>query len=182
MDTAPSSAPCSSPAPEPLQGEGGRIEGWPAWAEHVRAALSEAADRGAPLFLQDDDFARWPLGEKACVDSFDRWVLAPGRAQATLVALRWDAVLRQHPRWLRWRTPWGHRVRCLSCPESELSSLEGFAPTLLIQGVLLMQMHDLERGLGHWSRDTSAVRTAWLRCDAISQRSLDSGISATLGL
>ena len=180
LDTPPSRP--SSPELDVLQGEGGRIEGWPAWAEHVRAALGEAARQAAPMFLQDDDFARWPLGEKACVESFEQWVMAPGRAQATLVALRWDAMLRQHPRWVRWQTPWGHRVRCRQWPQDELSSLEGFAPTLVVQGVLLMQMHEPERGLGHWSRDAREVRMAWARCDAISQRSLDSGISATLGL
>jgi len=170
------------PANPLLQGERGRIEGWPAWAEHVRAALQEAAEHASDLCLQDPDFAHWPLGERACVENFERWVLAPGRARATFVALEWSAVVRQHPRWLRWRTPWGHRVACLTLPEDQISSMAGFAPLLLIQGRLALQIVDAEHGIGHWSRDASAVRALWLQGDAISQRSLDSGISATLGL
>lgn len=170
------------PANALLHGEHGRIEGWPDWAEHVRAALQEAATTSAALHLQDADFARWPLGERTCVESFDRWVLAPGRARTTVVALGWRAVVRQHPRWLRWRMPWGHRVACLTVPEDQISSMEGFAPRLLLQGRLALQIVDAEHGFGHWSRDASTVRALWHQGDAISQRSLDSGISATLGL
>ncbi|MEY2840002.1 MAG: hypothetical protein RJB60_2301 [Pseudomonadota bacterium] len=165
-----------------LQAERGRIEGWPAWGEHVRAALQEAAEHASAIHLQDPDFAHWPLGERACVESLERWVLAPGRARATFLALGWDAVVRRHPRWLRWRTPWGHRVACLTVPEDQISSMTGFAPLLLIEGRLALQISDAEHGFGHWSRDASTVRALWLQCDAISQRSLDSGISATLGL
>jgi len=170
------------PKADLLQAEQGRIEGWSAWAECVRAAIAEAADTSSALYLQDPDFARWPLGERACVESFDRWVLLRGRASATLVALGWDAVVRQHPRWLRWRAPWGHRVSCLSLPDDQISSIEGFAPMLLLEGRLALQIVDTEHGLGHWSRDASTVRAMWHQGDAISQRSLDSGISATLGL
>lgn len=165
-----------------LQGDHGRVEGWPEWAACVRAALAEAAQSPAALYLQDDDFASWPLGERACVDSFDHWVLAPGRAQATLVALDWGAVVRLHPRWLRWRTPWGHRVPCMTLPPDQISSMEGFAPMLVVQGSLALQMVDAEQGMGRWTRDPATVRALWHQGDAILQRSLDSGISATLGL
>lgn len=174
------------PSTDTLAGHHGRIEGWPQWSMCVQAALAEAALSPAALYMQDPDFARWPLGERVCVECFERWVLAPGRSQATLVALVWDLVVRAHPRWLRWRTPWGHRVACKTMPPDQISSMEGFAPMLLIQGAasgpLALQIADAEHGTGHWTRDPATVRALWLRGDAISQRSLDSGISATLGL
>ena len=170
------------PANPLSQAAHGRIEGWPAWSELVRTALQEAAEHASAIHLQDPDFAHWPLGERTCVESLDRWVLAQGRSRATLVALGWGAVVRQHPRFLRWRTPWGHRVACLTVPDDQISSMTGFAPLLVIEGRLALQIVDAERGIGHWSRDASSVRALWLQGDAISQRSLDSGISATLGL
>lgn len=170
------------PDPSGAPPERGRIEGWPEWAELVRAAVAEAAATSSSLWLQDDDFAHWPIGERACVESFDQWVLSGRQVHATLVALRWDGFVKAHPRWLRWRTTWVHKVDCLVFPEDQISSLEGFRPTLVVKDRLLMQLLDAERGVGVWTRNPASLQAAWHQCDAISQRSLDSGVSTTLGL
>lgn len=165
-----------------LSGPHGQIDGWPDWQRHVRAALTEAAHHSMPLFMQDDDFAHWPLGERASVDSFEQWVMGGRQAQATLVALTWEPLVRLQPRWLRWRTTWAHRVRCLSLPGDQVNSLEGFQPCLVLKGQLLLRVVDPEHGRGLWTRDAAELQAFWHRGDAISQRSHDSGISTTLGL
>ena len=47
---------------------------------------------------------------------------------------------------------------------------------------ILMQLLDAERGVGVWTRNPASLQAAWHQCDAISQRSLGSGVSPTLGL
>ena len=78
------------------------IDGRRSFEDAVRAALAEAAAAGwRELYWCDVDFANWPIGERAVVESLEQWVGSHRRL--TLVALHYDALVKQHPRWVRWR-------------------------------------------------------------------------------
>lgn len=164
------------------EAEGGRLDGWAAWALAVRALLSEAAAHPTDLFLFDDDYTRWPLGEAGCVDSLEHWALSGRARHLTLLARQWDAVPRQHPRWVRWRAPWGHRVSCKSLPENEESAWQTLRPMMVLKDRLGIELLDTEHGIGHWSRRPATLQEWWRSGDAISQRSVDALPVTTLGL
>ena len=64
----------------------------------LHSALAEAAAVGCrELWLCDNDFADWPLGERQVVDSFSQW--AGSHRRLTLIARTFDEVARRHARW-----------------------------------------------------------------------------------
>ena len=88
----------------------GRLDGRAAFQETLRAALAAAGPQpGAELLLADDDFLDWPLGEALVVASLQRW--CQGGGTVLLLARRFDEAMRQHPRLVRWRALWSHRVQ-----------------------------------------------------------------------
>lgn len=164
------------------EAEGGHLEGWAAWAEHVRALLAMAETQAASLICLDEDFEHWPLGERACVASLEQWALAHRHSQCHMLALDWSKVGRRHPRWVQWRAPWGHRVHCRQISEDEQSSLQVFRPLLVLQGVMGLRMLDTERGIAVWSRRPAVLAEWWHEGDAILQRSQEAMPVTTLGL
>lgn len=100
-------------APRPSLPEGA-FDGPRAFAERIRLALAQAATEGWPeLVFSDPDFADWPLGERAVVQSLQAWAGA-GRS-LRLVAGSFDAFQRQHARFVPWRQRWDHIVQCREC-------------------------------------------------------------------
>lgn len=170
-------APWSDPAHD-----SGRLDGWGAWSDAVRAALAEAAARPASLMMFDEDYAHWPLGERACVEALAQWALGGRALHCTMLASDWQHVPKQHPRWLRWRVSWAHKLSCKVLPEDEQSALQSARPMLVIEGRLGIQLLDAEHGTGLWSRVPSTLREWWQAGDAISQRSIDAMPATTLGL
>lgn len=155
-----------------------RIDGRTAFEDAVREAFAAAATEGfGELVLCDPDFANWPLGERAAVDSLAQWIV--GHRRLTLIALHWDEVARRHPRWLRWRALWAHAVTCRAATGITADDM----PTLLLApGALTLQLDDPLRFLGRVSRDPAdAVRTRE-RIDAILQQSVEAVPVTTLGL
>ena len=99
-------------APEALPE--GRMEGREAFVGLIRAALASAARQGwSPLMLSDADFADWPLGERAVLESLNAWATS-GR-QLHFLARDFSAVRVQHPRLVQWRTTWSHLVEARVC-------------------------------------------------------------------
>jgi len=95
----------------------GRLEGRTAFQEAVRSALGAAQVQGwSQLVLCDPDFQDWPLGERGVVEALEAW----SRRGRTLRILAADfSHLREaHPRFLRWRTTWGHLVEAHVCPHA----------------------------------------------------------------
>lgn len=172
-----------SPAPDDLDDStGGRIEGWADWSGRVREVLALAAKAPASLLMLDINFDRWPLGEVACVQCFEQWALNHRHGHCTLVAQDWRNFAQHHPRWLRWRAAWSHKVHCKSIPEEELSSLQSLRPILVLEGGMGVQMLDPESGRGLWSRRPSTLMDWWRLGDAISQRSIEAMPVTTVGL
>ena len=61
----------------------------------LRAAFAEVAAAGCrELWLCDDDFAAWPLSERAVVAHLSQWAMAHRRL--TLIARSFDELPRRH--------------------------------------------------------------------------------------
>lgn len=92
----------------------GRFAGREAFQQMVRDALACAASEGWPeLILSDATFEDWPLQERAVAEFLQTWSRS-GR-QVTLLATRYDEVIRKHARFVAWRKTWGHIIECRVC-------------------------------------------------------------------
>jgi hypothetical protein len=146
--------------------------------EALRGAFSLAASVGArDLWLCDEDFADWPLGERAVVDELNQW--AQSRRRLTVLAHSFDEVARRHGRWTEWRRQWAHVVECRTNGEIEAAQM----PTIcLVSDIFSVRLSDPVRHRGmasHEAADALACREA---IDAVSQRSIETFPATTLGL
>ena len=92
----------------------GRFAGREAFQSLIRSALATAAQEGwKQLVLCDASFEDWPLRERALVESLQAWAKT-GR-QLTLLAVRYDAVMRDQARFVTWRRTWGHIIEARLC-------------------------------------------------------------------
>jgi hypothetical protein len=144
----------------------------------LRGAFSLAASVGArELWLCDEDFADWPLGERAVVDELNQW--AQSRRRLTVLAHSFDEVARRHGRWTEWRRQWAHVVECRTNGEIEAAQM----PTIcLVSDIFSVRLSDPVRHRGmasHEAADALACREA---IDAVSQRSIETFPATTLGL
>ena len=106
--------------PGPAQGglPEGRFEGRLAFQQLVRDALACAAREGwREIILCDPDFSDWPLGERAVAQSLQDWS-ASGR-HCTLLAHRYDDVVRRHARFVTWRKTWSHIIEARGCHSAD---------------------------------------------------------------
>jgi hypothetical protein len=144
----------------------------------LRSALAEAAAVGCrELWLCDNDFADWPLGERQVVDSFAQW--AGSHRRLTLIASSFDEVARRHARWNEWRRQWSHIVHCRSNTELE----SGQMPSVLLASELLsLNLVDPVHYRGRFSHEAAdGVRCREL-IDAVLQRSAEAYPVTTTGL
>ena len=94
----------------------GRFSGRSEFAERVRQAMAAAAAQGwRKMIWCDLDFGDWPLGERAVAQALNDWARS-GR-KLTLLAEHYDAVLRQHARFVTWRRTWAHVGTCCRVPQ-----------------------------------------------------------------
>ncbi len=92
----------------------GRFEGRAAFQQLVRDALVRAGAEGWPeLVMADATFEDWPLREKVVVDALQAWSKTGRRF--TMLATRYDGVLRNQPRFVAWRKTWSHIIDCRQC-------------------------------------------------------------------
>lgn len=155
-----------------------QIDGRKDFEAAVRASIAEAADAGwRELIMCDPDFAHWPLGERAVIESLTQWI--GGNRRLTLIALHYDEVARRHSRWVRWRNQWAHVVSCRAATEIVADDVPVL---LLVPGALTLQLDDSLRYLGRVSRDPAAAVLARERIDVILQRSVEALPVTTLGL
>ncbi len=145
------------------------------WHMALRAALADAANHGArELWLCDNDFADWPLGERAVVETFAQWAAINRRV--TLVARHFDDVARRHARWVEWRRTWSHIVTCRT--NNELPTGE-FPSVLVALSTVTVRLSDTVHHRGRIAHEKGEE----LRCreivDAVLQRS-EEGFPATV--
>ena len=140
----------------------GRLVGRVAFAEALRQALASAASRGwTELWLVDDNFADWPLGEAAVVQSLQAWV---GRGRRLrLMAREFDTLRRQHPRFVAWCSTWQHLIEAHALRQLAAHELPGvvWTPEWTLERLdpvrcISVASHARERGvalherLGEW--------------------------------
>ncbi len=144
----------------------------------LRAALADAANHGSrELWLCDNDFGDWPLGERAVVEIFSQWAASSRRL--TLLARHFDDVARRHARWIEWRRTWSHIVSCRTNIE-----LEGgeFPTVLLAPGTVSVRLSDLVHHRGRLSHDKADEVRCKELIDAVLQRSEEAFPATTTGL
>lgn len=69
-----------------------------------------AAEGWREIIISDPDFADWPLGERAVIDSLNSW--AGGGRKLIMLANKYTEVQRHHARFVSWRQTWGHLLDC----------------------------------------------------------------------
>lgn len=114
----------------------GRFAGREAFRQLVRDALEAAAREGwRELILSDASFEDWPLGERAVAQSLQAWS-ATGR-RCTLLARRYDGVVRSHARFVGWRKTWSHIIEARSCADADPLDLPSaiWSPDWVLQRV-----------------------------------------------
>ncbi|MEO8249590.1 MAG: hypothetical protein ABI589_09480 [Burkholderiales bacterium] len=117
-----------------------RFEGRDEFRERIRDALATGATHGwREAILCDADFADWPLGEREVESSLHAWAKAGGRF--TLIAQRWDEVLRRHARFVNWRERWSHLIECRVCKNADPLSF----PSAIWSPALMLLRLDVER-------------------------------------
>ena len=122
----------------------GRFSGRDAFRQLVREALARAAKEGwQEIILCDASFEDWPLGEREVVESLSVWSTRERRC--TLLARRYDGVVRRHPRFVAWRQRWSHIVVARSCPAADPLEL----PSTIWSPGWVMQRVGAERCIGY---------------------------------
>lgn len=125
------------PSPHPVKLDG-RFEGLSAFQQLIRDALVQAGTEGWPeLILADATFEDWPLREKVVVDALQAWSRTGRRF--TLLATRFDGVLRNQPRFVAWRKTWSHIIECRQCRNDDPLEF----PSVLWSPVWAMRRLDL---------------------------------------
>ena len=110
----------------------------------VRDALAAAARQGwREIVLCDPGFEDWPLGERAVAQSLADWSQS-GR-QCTLLARRWDEVVRRHARFVTWRRTWSHIIDARGCPSADPLEL----PSAIWTPAWVLERRDLEHSHGY---------------------------------
>ena len=144
----------------------------------VRGALAEAALVGCrEIWLVDDDFSDWPLGERAVVDDLTHW--ASMHRSFTIVARSFDEISRRQARWVTWRRQFSHVVQCRTNNDLEAGQMPSI---LLIPGLMSVRLHDHVHYRGVASRE-AADAVQWRELiDAVLQRSEEAFPATTLGL
>lgn len=121
----------------------GRFAGREAFQALIRSALATAAHEGwKQMVLCDASFEDWPLRERAVVESLQAWAKT-GR-QLTLLATRYDGVLRDQARFVTWRRTWGHIIEARQCKGDDPLDF----PSAIWSPGWVMQRLDLARSTG----------------------------------
>jgi hypothetical protein len=141
-----------------------RFEGREDFRQLVRDALATASREGwREIVLSDATFEDWPLGEQEVGESLHAWART-GR-HLVLLAKRYDAVTRQHARFVQWRGLWSHIVSASACPTADALDV----PSAIWSPAWALERRDIEHCNGYCGSEPErrvAVRellNAWLR-------------------
>ncbi|MBC8056867.1 MAG: hypothetical protein H7Y61_09845 [Rhizobiales bacterium] len=141
-------------------------------------AFARIASVGArEVWLCDEDFSDWPLGERATIELLTQW--AASSRKLTLLARHFDEVARRHPRWVEWRRNWAHIVSCRI--NTELATGE-FPTVMLGLGAVSVRLADTVRHRGRLSDEKVDEIRCKEQIDAVSQRSEEAFPATTTGL
>lgn len=154
-----------------------RFEGRTEFRQLIRDALAHAAQEGwREIILSDPGFGDWPLGERAVMQSLLDWSHSGRRI--TLLARRYDDVVRQHARFVDWRQRWSHIVTAMACPSADAGEL----PSALWSPGWVMERLDLDRCNGYCGSEPERRLLLRERLSEGLAKSSPSFPSSTLGL
>lgn len=121
----------------------GAFSGTQEFAQLVRDAIRQASvDGWNEMVWSDATFEDWPLREREVVDALDAW--AQRGRKLTLLARRFDAMPRLHPRFVTWRIRWDHILECRVCRDVDDSEM----PSALWSPVWALRRLDAGRCTG----------------------------------
>jgi hypothetical protein len=170
MSDAAETAP---PGPLPSR----RFEGREDFRQLVRDALATAASQGwREIILSDADFDDWPLGERAVVESLLAWSHSGRRM--VLLARRYDAVVRNHARFVRWRGTWSHIVAASACSAADPLEL----PSGIWSPAWVIDRQDPERSNGYCGSEPDRRLLLRERLNAWLAKASPAFAATTLGL
>lgn len=141
------------------------------------AATEPVGTVPANILLIDSSFADWPLDDPAVMQALQRWMKPPGR-RLRMVGLDFEALVRAHPRFSRWRRDWAHRIETWR-PADGL-----WAPDLrgLLAGPVALQWLDAPGGCLRRITGKLQVQDMHNRSAAFLQRCEPAWPATTLGL
>ncbi len=126
----------------------GRFAGREVFQQLVRDAFAEAALEGwKEIIMADASFDDWPLRERAVVDSLNAWSKSGRRL--TMLAVRYDSLIRDQPRFVTWRKTWGHIIECRQCRNEDPLDF----PSAIWSSGWVLQRLDLVRCTGVSGRE-----------------------------
>ena len=161
----------------PVELPSGRFEGRDAFAQVVRGAFACAAQQGwREIVISDASFEDWPLHERAVVESLQEWSRSGRRL--TMVAARFDAVLRNQARFVTWRKRWDHIIECRFCRAADPQDF----PSAIWSPVWAMRRLDLVRSTGVSSVSPERRQKIREELDELLSGSAPGFPSTTLGL
>ncbi|MDD2545978.1 MAG: hypothetical protein PHI55_06785 [Burkholderiaceae bacterium] len=169
--------PWAAPAPGPGVPVG-PFHGLEAFQQSVRDALAAAAHEGWPeIVLSDADFDDWPLGERAVIESLERWARRGRRL--SMLACDFDALVRRHPRFVRWRVTWDPIVVCRRSRSADPLNI----PSALWSPAWVLQRLDPVHSVGISGREPERlVRVRELLNEWLHSKSTPGFPATTLGL
>ena len=161
----------ASPLPE------GRLTGRVAFIDAVRQVASASASQGwSRILLSDPDFADWPLGEREVIEGLNAWAQR-GRTMR-LMAREFSTLRQMHPRFVQWRTTWGHLIEVHAVPEAGDHEL----PSVIWTPNWTMERLDPVRSVVVASRSAERRVALQERLEAWWHRGRPSFSASTLGL
>ena len=120
-----------------------RFEGREDFQQLVRDALATAAREGwREIILSDATFEDWPLYERAVNESLGAWSKT-GR-KMTLLAKKYDEVVRRHARFVTWRQAWTHIIDARACATADPLEF----PSAIWSPAWVLERRDLEHSNG----------------------------------
>ncbi len=144
----------------------------------LRQGFAEAAASGCrELWLCDNDFADWPLGEREVIAQLETW--AASSRKLTVLARSFDELARRHARWVEWRRQWSHIVSCRTNNELEAGEMP---IVLLASGTLSVRLSDPVHYRGRLSHDRADEVRCMELIDSVLQRSEEAFPATTTGL
>ena len=121
----------------------GAFSGPKEFAQLVRDAIRQAGvDGWSEMVWCDATFEDWPLREREVIETLDSW--AKRGRKLTLLASRFDAMPRLHPRFVTWRVRWDHILDCRVCRDVDDSEM----PSAIWSPSWALRRLDVERSTG----------------------------------
>jgi hypothetical protein len=163
--------------------EAGLFTGRSAFVAALRDAIVTATAEGCrEMFWLDVNFVDWPLSDAEVLAALSAWARPPHRLH--LLALDFEALRLRHPRFVAWRTAYGHCVQARAVdPELAASFNSGGGPAAaLLAAPWSLRLFETQSWRGTVSLAAPDALRTRERFDAMAQRSCESFAATTLGL